>query len=1670
MWHDLDADGIQDGGEPGVAGVTVTLIGGGADGVIGTGGDDTSVTTTTDANGLYGFQNLVPGVQYRVLFSLPVGYASFTAPDAGGNDAVDSDANPLTGASPIVVLASGQSNATIDAGLLQAAAIGDRVWRDLDGDGIQDVGEPGLPGVTVTLTGTNALGSPVNRTTTTDANGNYLFNGSTLLPGTYVVTVTNPGGYAFSPQDQGGNDAVDSDVNPATGSTGPVTVVSGQTNTTIDAGLYQPVSLGDRVWVDLNGNGIQNAGEPGLNGVEVRLRNSGGTVIATTVTANDGGGNPGYYQFSGLQPGTYSVQFVLSTGYAFSPQNADGQGVNGAVNSDADPVTGITPTITLVSGQNNTNLDAGFVPEDDVTIVGNDQDGVFTTVGEWYELVPCVGNFNNDVSYAPAGNGSSVGTWQFNGLAPGVYRVSVTWETLLGSPRATNAPFTVRGASGETPVTTRINQTLQPGDYPGAVYDQGFYWADIAGYFRLDGFTLFVDVSNNADNYVVADAVRIERVTGPEIAVSNGGIEVADNTGSIDFGATQLGSPITKTLTIQNVGGADLVLTGPITVPTGFTVVSPFGSTTLNPGQSTTFQVRYDAQSLGLVSGMLSFGTNDSDENPFNFTITAEAGGTIVDDGGPGFATSGAWTTFSTGGYGGDLRYASSGSGGSAATWTIGGLTPGQTYQIGATWMANSNRATNAAFQVYNGAVSPSNLVATTAVNQQLTPNDFTSVGVGWEQLAVVTASGTSITVRLDNNANGFVIADAVQARPIDAPQAVVSSDGNPITHNTGLIGFGVTAIGTDIVKTITVQNQGTQPLTLGTVSVNSAAFAVTQFSQTTLSPGQGTSFNVTMSANVEGTLTGTVTFNSNDPDENPFVFHLQGEVTGSSSGSLWIIDNGDAGYWTSCCWTNYTGIGFGGDLQYAASGNGSIVADWTFTGLTPGQAYELATTWTTHTNRATNAPYSLYNGAASVGNLVSSTTVNQQVAPNDFTDSGAAWERIGVITPTGSTVTVRLSNLANGYVVADAVRIQPTTAVAAPEITVSVDSSNLPDGSGSVTFGSTTTGTPVVKTFTVQNTGTANLILGAITMPAGFTASAFGTTSVAAGGSTTFTVTMTAGTAGSYSGTVSFVTNDADENPFDFAVSGTVNAPAAPEIAVSVDSSNLPDGSGSVAFGTTTAGTPVTKTFTVQNVGTADLTLGAISVPSGFTYTTFGTTPVVPGGSTTFTVTMTAGAAGSYSGTVSFVNNDADENPFNFTVSGTVTAPVSVVLIMDDGDPGYSRTGAWTYYTSLGYNADLDYTARGNGSRVATWSFTGLDNGDYLVSTTWAPHRNRATNAPYRIYNGAAVSGNLLSTVLVNQEATPSSFTDSGAAWGNLGIFTINGNTLTITLGNDANEYVVADAVRIERVSPLRAAGGLSSSVETSGLTQQQADWALAAAAAVWTSTGIAPSASQTLRSMPVQVLDLPGDMLGGATSVGVFLDANAAGYGWSVDLSALGATSVAVSDPRSGAFGLGGMDLLTVITHELGHVLGLDDLYGAEYADDLMSATLPPGVRRLPLGTGLPLLPGWSASASQRVASTDLLLGGLDPLAGFGWTSGLTSGEAADPVGKAQPKSDLDVAMALPVSLDDYRLPPDSKSRAALVESDDLDDLLDLLTDRAAQREPGSAAHDEIFADWDR
>ncbi|WP_293687636.1 SdrD B-like domain-containing protein, partial [Spirosoma sp. 48-14] len=349
VWVDANKNGVQDQNEAPIPGVTVILYTSGV----------ASATTVTDASGLYSFTGLTPGnsTSYVVGFTPPAGYTA-TIPYSGTDRTKDSNADLITGRTESVTLTNGEYNSTLDAGFyLIPAGLGDFVWIDLNKNGLQDGIEPGIEGVIVTLYVNGATSS----TTTTDASGLYSFTG--LTPGnsfSYSVGFTAPTGYTITTPLSGTDRTKDSDADLITGLTQSVTLTPGEFNSTLDAGYLVPAqpavtaSLGDFVWHDLNKDGIQDVGEPPIAGVIVTLYTDG--VISATTTTNASG----LYSFTGLTPGnsfSYVVGFTQPSGYTASPAQ---QGGNDAKDSDANPITGFTRSVTLAAAENNLNLDAGF--------------------------------------------------------------------------------------------------------------------------------------------------------------------------------------------------------------------------------------------------------------------------------------------------------------------------------------------------------------------------------------------------------------------------------------------------------------------------------------------------------------------------------------------------------------------------------------------------------------------------------------------------------------------------------------------------------------------------------------------------------------------------------------------------------------------------------------------------------------------------------------------------------------------------------------------------------------------------------------------------------------------------------------------------------------------------------------------------------------------------------------------------------------------------------------------------------------------------------------------------------------------------------------------------------------------------------------------------------------
>lgn len=314
-YEDLDEDGVPDPGEDGIVGVLITLTG------TDDGGNAVSISETTGAGGLYSFSQLRPGT-YSVTQTHPTGYTD-------GLDAVGSSGG---------VLANDEVSG-INLAVATAASgydFGEIVDASLAGTVATTAGD-GIPGVSVRLTGIDHLGAPVDSTILTDAAGAYSFEA--ILPGTYVITETQPAGYGDAAESLGSlGGAVGEDVFSA------IVVLAGDDGMDYDFS-ESTSSIAGTVFSDLNADGDLNGAETGIESVSVRVTGTdvlGAPVDRTVTTAADG-----TFDFVGLRAGTYTVSESQPSAYT---DGQDSAGDSGGVLSD-DSVSAISlPAGTDYSG------------------------------------------------------------------------------------------------------------------------------------------------------------------------------------------------------------------------------------------------------------------------------------------------------------------------------------------------------------------------------------------------------------------------------------------------------------------------------------------------------------------------------------------------------------------------------------------------------------------------------------------------------------------------------------------------------------------------------------------------------------------------------------------------------------------------------------------------------------------------------------------------------------------------------------------------------------------------------------------------------------------------------------------------------------------------------------------------------------------------------------------------------------------------------------------------------------------------------------------------------------------------------------------------------------------------------------------------------------------------
>jgi len=410
---DQNENGIQDAGDQPLEDVLVKLF---------DAADPSTVIAqiTTNSAGYYEFVGLDPDNDYKVMFTAPDGFLpTAQSGDASNGGANDSDADIVMGMTDVIDLEPGEFDETIDAGFIPEpvpGTIGDTVFMDNNGNGVQDAGEMPLVGITLTLIAADGTQS----TMVTDANGKYDF---TELPaGFYMVQVglgpdgkelTTPGSFTvnlsegedYNDADFGFNDipvvcdlsiVVSELVHPtcanpfggavsvivtggtapyvydwSTGDSGPsvsgfpggtcgvtVTDANGCTESlVVTLDIPSCGTIGDTVFMDNNGDAFQNPGEMGLEGIIVTLIAADGTQTSMLTNSN------GNYDFTALPAGSYTVQV--------------GAGPAGKLLSTVGSYT-----VNLVQGEDYNNADFGFENEPVVIVNGTIGDQVFWDANE----------------------------------------------------------------------------------------------------------------------------------------------------------------------------------------------------------------------------------------------------------------------------------------------------------------------------------------------------------------------------------------------------------------------------------------------------------------------------------------------------------------------------------------------------------------------------------------------------------------------------------------------------------------------------------------------------------------------------------------------------------------------------------------------------------------------------------------------------------------------------------------------------------------------------------------------------------------------------------------------------------------------------------------------------------------------------------------------------------------------------------------------------------------------------------------------------------------------------------------------------------------------------------------------------------------------------------------
>lgn len=429
----LDPDGSGDGSDPGdppISGVTVTLK---------DGSGNVLASTVTDSNGAYTFSGLLGGQDYTVVVSSP------PTGLVGSYDPKGSISNGTPTISTVINVPQGTEVGNQIFGYKGTASLSGTVYNDQNANGTTDNGEPGIAGINLALTDSSGR---VLKTVATDANGSYLFanlSGGEL----YALTLTgnSPGTvFSFGPQD---------DLNvPVVANAAKVSVQAGQAKENVDFGYKSTGAIGGVLWIDRDGNGLQNGAETGLNNVRVILRDFAGVEIGSTLTVN------GSYSFNSLPAGNFTVAV---DGTTLLPDLALSVGT--------DP-----RMVTLTPGEVNGNINFGYRGTTGVSgsVVADVNGSGKREPGDQAIANIVVNLYDDDDNLVASTTTAADGSYTFGNLAAGNYSIVIDSSTLPAG--VTMASFDPDGVStANKAALTLVGGVSQTGLDFGYRGDQALY-------------------------------------------------------------------------------------------------------------------------------------------------------------------------------------------------------------------------------------------------------------------------------------------------------------------------------------------------------------------------------------------------------------------------------------------------------------------------------------------------------------------------------------------------------------------------------------------------------------------------------------------------------------------------------------------------------------------------------------------------------------------------------------------------------------------------------------------------------------------------------------------------------------------------------------------------------------------------------------------------------------------------------------------------------------------------------------------------------------------------------------------------------------------------------------------------------------------------------------------